>query len=324
MADTATRTLRLLSLLQRRRRWPAADLADRLEVSPRTLRRDIDRLRTLGYAVDSDRGVDGGYRLRGSTGDTALLLDAEEVIALVVALHSAARGATELSEASLGALTKTLSMLGPDQQARADNVRRTTDFGPSADRAAPALSVLDAVTAACRDHLRLSFDYAPAQGAPARRYVEPCRVVALQQRWYVVAYDCDRCDWRTFRLDRMTVPELARNSFTPRTAPAADLYEYVRGNRDRVGATTHVVIDVEAAGAEVRARFGAWVSVDDLDTGRCRITMDVDSFHWPTHIVTTLDAPVTIIEPPELRLHLSAVAARLSAAAGNGLTAAKP
>src|SRR4051794_2699195 len=114
MADTTARTLRLLSLLQRRRYWPGPDLAARLEVSDRTLRRDIERLRELGYTVESDRGVDGGYRLGGSTGDAALLLDNDEAVALAAALHSAASGTSEWAEASLGALTKVLSMLGPE------------------------------------------------------------------------------------------------------------------------------------------------------------------------------------------------------------------
>ncbi len=111
MADTAARTLRLLSLLQRRRYWPGPDLA-RLEISERTLRRDVERLRELGYTVDSDRGIDGGYRLGAATGDTLLLLDDDEATALAAALHSAARGTTEFAEASLGALTKVLAMLG--------------------------------------------------------------------------------------------------------------------------------------------------------------------------------------------------------------------
>jgi predicted DNA-binding transcriptional regulator YafY len=310
MADTTARTLRLLSLLQRRRYWPGSDLAARLEVSERTLRRDIERLRDLGYTVDSDRGVDGGYRLGGSTGDAALLLDDDEAIALAVALHSVACGTSELAEASLGALTKVLSMLGPVQRQRADTVRSATTFAPGLDNAAPPLAILDAVASACRDHVRLSFDYVAADATATSRYVEPCQLVALDTRWYLVAYDRGRADWRTFRLDRISEPVLARNTFSPRTAPASNLYEYVRFNMSEPDATHRVVIEIDVAGDQVRKTYGTWVQVDDLTDEQCRLTMNTDSFRWPTHIVANLDAPYTVVSPPAFQQHLASVATR--------------
>lgn len=313
MADTTARTLRLLSLLQRRRYWPGADLAARLEVSERTLRRDIERLRELGYTVEADRGVDGGYRLGGSTGDAALLLDDAEAVALAVALHAAACGTTELAEASLGALTKVLSMLGPAQRQRAETVRSATAFGSALESAAPRLALLDVVASACRDQVRLSFDYVAADATATSRYVEPCRLVALDGRWYLVAHDCDRDDWRTFRIDRMDDPVPARNTFPSRTPPASDLTDYVRFNMAERSTAHRVVLEIDLPGDRIRHLYGTWVDVDDLGDGRCRLTMDADSFRWPTHIVANLDVPFAVVTPPAFERHLRSLATQLAA-----------
>jgi len=317
MADTTARALRLLSLLQRRRYWPGAELAARLQVSDRTLRRDVDRLRELGYTVAADRGVAGGYRLGGSTGDTALLLDDDEAIALAVALHSAARGTSDLAEASLGALTKVLSTLGPAQRRRAETVRSAVAVGSPTGDATVRLSVLDAVATACRDHVRLSFDYVAGDGTASTRYVEPCQLVARSDRWYLVAYDTDRADWRTFRVDRMEQPALARNRFVPRPPPATDLSDYV-GHRMRELQVAHrVVVEVEVAADQVRDAYGTWVTVFDLGPSRCRIEMDADSFLWPTHLVANLRAPFTVLGPPEFHAHLQSLARHLTDSTGS-------
>src|SRR5262245_16033824 len=159
MADTTARTMRLLTLLQRRRYWPGPELARRLEVSDRTLRRDVERLRTLGYSVASDRGVDGGYQLESTSGLAPLLVDNDEAVALAVGLNLAAQGSLELAEASVGALSKVLALLPAEQRRRAEAVRAATSvrLGPSST--GPALDVLAAFAAACRDQVRLSFAY---------------------------------------------------------------------------------------------------------------------------------------------------------------------
>ncbi len=313
MADTTARTLRLLSLLQRRRYWAGPDLAARLEVSERTLRRDVERLRELGYTVESDRGVDGGYRLGSADGDTALLLDNDEATALAVALHVAASGTTELAEASLGALTKILAMLSPAQRQQAETVRTATVLGAPRNVAAPQLAALEIVASACRDHVRLSFDYTAADGTATSRYVEPCQLVALSTRWYLVAFDCDRDDWRTFRVDRLTDPVPARNTFAPRQPPATDLSEYVRLSMRSLAPTLRVVIDVDSPSDEVRDAYGTWVTVEPIGRRRCRVTMDTDSFLWPTHIVANLDTPFEVVSPPSFAEHLRSLGARLSA-----------
>lgn len=308
MADTTTRTLRLLSLLQRRRYWPGAVLAVRLEVSERTLRRDIDRLRELGYTVESERGVAGGYRLSGTVGDTVLLLDDDETTALAAALHTAAGESTELAEASLGALTKVLSMLKPEQRRRADAVRSATDVSPSPAMVSPPLAVLDVLASSCRDQVRVSFDYVSADGVGTSRYVEAHQLVTFGNRWYLVAHDCDRSDWRTFRLDRITNPVPTRNPFPPRTPPAGDWREYVRERMRGLHSAQRIVVEAKIDGDDVRRRYGRWVDVETLDDGRCRLKMDADTFEWPTHIVVNLDSPVEVVEPPAFEQHLRSIA----------------
>lgn len=312
MADTTTRTLRLLSLLQRRRHWPGPELADQLDVSDRTLRRDIDRLRTLGYTVESERGVDGGYRLAGAAGDAVLLLDDDEATALAVSLHRSSAESSEFAQASLGALTKVLSMLRPEQRERAEAVRATTDVSPRPTTTAPPLSVLDALATACRDQVRLSFDYVAADETPTSRYVEPHQIVVVGSRWYLVAHDNDRNDWRTFRVDRISSPTPARNTFPSRPAPARDLQHYVRSNIRGLNQGHRVVVEADIGCDKARRLYGPWVEVDDLGGKRSRLIMDADSFLWPTHIVAALEAPFIVIEPPEFEEHLALVAERLT------------
>jgi len=265
--------------------------------------------------VEADRGVAGGYRLGGSSGDTVLLLQDDEATALAVALHAAARGTSDLAEASLGALTKVLSMLGPTQRRRAETVRSSVAVGSPVEDSSVRLAILDAVSAACRDHVRLSFDYVAADGIASRRYVEPCQLVALDTRWYLVAHDVDRADWRTFRVDRMAQPTPARNTFVPRPPPADDLSEYVRLRMRELQANHRVTVEIDLAGDAVRSDYGNWATVTDLGPGRCRIEMDTDSFLWPTHVIANLRAPFTVVSPPEFQAHLQALAEHLTASA---------
>ncbi|HWL43231.1 MAG TPA: YafY family protein [Ilumatobacter sp.] len=316
MADTTARTMRLLSLLQRRRYWPGPELAGRLEVSARTLRRDVERLRSLGYAVESDRGVEGGYRLESTAGLAPLLVDNDEAVALAVGLHLAAQGSQELAEASVGALTKVLAQLPAEQRRRADTVRAATAVGPGGLSAGPPLGVLAAVAGACRDRVRLSFGYVAADGAASERYVEPHGLVVLGTRYYLVAFDLDRADWRTFRVDRVDDPRPARTPFPARELPHHDLREYVRIGQRSVRGSCRVVIDVVRPADELREVYGRWVDVADLGGGRSRLTMDVDDFTWPMSIVANADAPFTVIEPPELQAKVAAAAATFAAAAG--------
>src|SRR5215213_2450602 len=207
MAATSVRMLRLLSLLQTHRYWSGAELAGRLEVSVRTLRRDVDRLRELGYPVDAQRGVDGGYQLAAGAALPPLVLDDDEAVALALGLQAAAqRGVAGVAESSVSALTKVVQVMPPRLRRRVEALQAmTVEAGLGAGSVAPAVDpgVLTTVAQACRDTVRLRFAYTAADGTASDREVEPARLALLGRRWYLVAYDLGRHDWRSFRLDRL-------------------------------------------------------------------------------------------------------------------------
>src|SRR5919106_1642178 len=224
---TSSRLLTLLSLLQARRDWPGGELAGRLEVSSRTIRRDVERLRELGYPVESLTGPAGGYRLRAGTAMPPLLLDDEEAIAIVVGLRTAARASvTGIEETAVRALVKL-------EQVLPSRLRRRVAALGSATIAAPVggptvdPQQLTAIAAACRDCERLRFAYRSRDGTESRREVEPHTLVNLGRRWYLVAWDRRREDWRTFRIDRLSRPAANGTRFTARELPASDAAAYV-------------------------------------------------------------------------------------------------
>ena len=224
MAATSSRTLRLLSLLQNHRYWPGDDLAARLEVSIRTLRRDIDRLRELGYPVLANRGVAGGYQLEAGATLPPLLLDDEEAVGLAVALQTAAQESVAgIAESSLRALAKLTQVLPPRLRRRVDALRTATEVPAWRSSEVAGLSdpeSLVRIALACRDSERLTFGYRSATDATTEREVEPHRLVSLGRRWYLVAYDLDRHDWRSFRMDRIDDPKCTGQHFRAREATA--------------------------------------------------------------------------------------------------------
>ena len=215
--STSARLLRLLSLLQTPRDWTGSELADRLEVSQRTIRNDIDRLRALGYPVHATRGSIGGYRLEAGATLPPLLLDDEEAVAVAIGLRTATGGAvTGIEETSLRALAKLEQVLPPRLRSRVSAIQASTlhvrhRSGPTVDPA-----VLTELARICREHSRLRFDYSDRKGAASQRRVEPERIVNSGQRWYLVAWDTDRADWRTFRVDRIVPGMSAGPRFAPR------------------------------------------------------------------------------------------------------------
>src|SRR5215469_2165577 len=224
MADTSSRTLRLLSLLQARRYWPGAELAERLGVSPRTLRRDVDRLRELGYPVEAQRGVEGGYQLAVGAALPPLVVDDEEAVALAVGLQAATQSPVEgIAESSVRALAKVMQVMPVRLRRRAEALTAMTvpaSWGSAAGVPVDP-AVLTSVAVACRDSERLRFGYTAADGRETDRHVEPHRLVLLARRWYLVCYDLDRQDWRSFRLDRLAGPSGTGARFRPRELPAA-------------------------------------------------------------------------------------------------------
>ncbi|HEX6468775.1 MAG TPA: YafY family protein [Streptosporangiaceae bacterium] len=302
MTNTSARMLRLLSLLQTHRFWPGHELADRLEVSARTLRRDVDRLRELGYPVSASRGVAGGYQLQSGAAMPPLLLDDEEAVAIAVGLRTAAAGAVDgIEETSVRALTKVTQVMPPRLRRRVDALQAYTvpafwGGGPTVD--AGALTV---IAQACRDDERLRFGYTARDGRETTRLVEPHRLVSLGRRWYLVAWDAERHGWRTFRIDRLAEPRPTGARFRPRELPGGDAAAFVRDRIASMPARYEVVVEVAAAAADVRRVVSRWGVVEPLGERSCRLLMSVDSLDWPVWTLAAVGADFHVVQPAELR-----------------------
>lgn len=321
MANTSTRTLRLLSLLQTRRYWPGAELAGRLQVSPRTLRRDVDRLRELGYPVQAARGVDGGYQLAAGAALPPLVVDDEEAVALAVGLQAAAQGAAGgMAEPSVRALAKVVQVMPARLRRRVEALSAMTvpaSWGsPAQARMDPG--VLTTLALACRDSERLRFSYTAAGGQHTTRHVEPHRLVLLGRRWYLVCYDLTRQSWRTFRLDRLSEPRGTGARFRPRELPAGDAAAFVRASIGSVLASYDIEVIIGAPATTVRERIGRWSTVEDLGAARCRVRMTTDSLDWPTMALGAVGADFQVISPPELLDRVRDWGRRFSQAAAPG------
>jgi predicted DNA-binding transcriptional regulator YafY len=303
MADTSSRTLRLLSLLQGRRYWPGSELAERLQVSARTLRRDVDRLRELGYPIQAQRGVDGGYQLAAGTALPPLVVDDEEAVALAVGLQVGAQGGVEgTAEASMRALTKVIQVMPARLRRRVEALTAATvsaTWGSTAQVAVDP-AILTTTAMACRDTERLRFSYTAASGEQTDRHVEPYRLVLLGRRWYLVCYDLARQDWRSFRLDRLTGPRGTGARFRPRELPAADAAAFVQAGIGSFAAAYEVEALVDAPAETVRKRYGRWATVEAVTETRSRIRMTVDQLDWPMLLLGSLGADFQVIAPPEL------------------------
>src|SRR5215469_9890384 len=288
--DTSARLLRLLSLLQARPEWPGAELAARLDVTPRTLRRDVQRLRDLDYPVHSMPGVAGGYRLGSGAALPPLQLDDDEAIAVVVSLRSAtSHTVTGLAEASVSALAKLDQVLPARLRERTAALQQATVplTGP-----APAIdpALLTALAAACRRHQRVRMRYRDFSGTESVRLIEPYRLVTGGYRWYLMAFDADRDDWRTFRVDRISEPEVI-GRFAPRDPPDPASF---------VGAA------ITTAPYRYQAKVLLHGSAEAL-AGQIAPT---------TGVLTPVGVEFTVLEPAELIEHLRSVADRLNRATG--------
>ncbi|MFD5632448.1 helix-turn-helix transcriptional regulator [Streptomyces sp. NPDC127072] len=257
MLETSARLLRLLSLLQAHREWSGPDLADRLGVTPRTVRRDVDRLRELGYPVNASPGTGGGYQLGAGAELPPLLLDDDEAVAVAVGLRTAAgQGIEGIGETSVRALAKLEQVLPHRLRRRVGALNAFTVpmlRGPQPSAVDPA--VLTELANLCRDAERLRFEYRDHEGAVSRRTVEPHRLVCTERRWYLVAWDVDREDWRTFRVDRVTPTPPHGPRFTPRTPPAEDLAAYVSKGVSTRAYASHAVVRLLVPVAEAAERI---------------------------------------------------------------------
>jgi predicted DNA-binding transcriptional regulator YafY len=314
---TESRLLQLLALLQARRDWPGTELADRLEVSSRTIRRDIDRLRDLGYPVESATGPAGGYRLSAGTAMPPLLLDDDEAIAIAVGLRTAARASvTGIEETAVRALVK-LEQVLPAHLRRRVSALGSAMISPAF--AAPTVEPqhLMVIAAACRDGECLRFAYERRDGTPSRRLVEPHSLVNLGRRWYLVAWDRDRADWRTFRLDRLERPASTGTRFTARQLPAKDAAAYIdqsiaaAPHQFEARLTLHAAAD--QVGGRIPHRSG---TITPLDDHTCEYRTGDDNLAWLALRLVMLDVDFEVHEPPELAQHLHELADRLGRAAG--------
>ncbi|MFF2364930.1 helix-turn-helix transcriptional regulator [Streptomyces sp. NPDC058122] len=317
--DTPARLLQLLSLLQTPREWPGGELSERLGVSRRTVRRDIDRLRELGYPVQATKGADGGYRLVAGTAMPPLVLDDEEAVAIAVGLRAGAGHAVAgVDEASVRALAKLEQVLPSRLRRRVSMLQAATTPLTSGDGASIAPETLTVMASAVAGRERLRFAYRSGDGTPSRRLTEPYRLVSTGRRWYLVAFDLDRDDWRTFRVDRVSEPFATGARFTPRELPTGDAAEFLRQSMYRRQETYTYDITFAAPAEFVAARVPAWVGAPEpIDERSCRLrATSSDSVEWLAVRIAMVDCDFTVREPRELVDYVRELGARLSRAGG--------
>lgn len=307
---TSTRILELLGLLQGRRHWPAAVLADRLGVSARTLRRDIEGLQKLGYPIKSSRGTGGGYQLAAGASLPPLVLTEEEAAAVVLGLkHVASGGAATDSDGALSAMAKIVQVLPMKIRSRINSLESMTATTTLTQRSVITdVADLTTLSLACRDSESVQFDYQAAGGEHSTRRVDPYRIVNDTQRMYMIAYDVERADWRTFRIDRMQRVRRTRRSFPRRTPPFDDPASYVRQQQKNSGSGPRVRITIHAPSERVSAELSGYLEVDAIDTSSCSVSGQLnrgaESMHWVAFALGTIGAPFVVHQPQELAEHL--------------------
>ncbi|MEU3017793.1 YafY family protein [Nocardiopsis sp. NPDC007018] len=319
MKSTSARLLQLLSLLQTRKDWPGADLADRLGVSPRTVRRDVERLRDLGYPIEATMGTGGGYQLGAGAALPPLLLDDDEAVAVAVGLRTAAQGGVSgIEETSVRALAKLLQVLPSRLRRRVDALGTFTvpmpGEGPTVDS-----RTLTLVAAACRDSEVLRFDYERHDGTTARRTAEPHRLVSRGRRWYLVAWDTGRDDWRTFRVDRMRPLTPTGPRVPPREAPEGGVAGYLADRMSLhmwpIKARVRLGVSAETAMEGPAARHGV---VEAVDEHSCVLLCAGEDLVGMACYLAMLDVDMWVEEPVELREEMVRLGDRLTRTGARG------
>lgn len=283
MPATSERTLRLLALLQARPVWPGAELARRLEVTPRTLRTDVNRLRELGYQIEGVPGAGGGYRLGPGETLPPLLFDGDESIAVLIGLRQLA--GTGMHEAAEQAIAKLLRLLPPRLRTRAQAVAAYTESASNTDAAVDP-DLVAALTTACRERTRVRIEYRSRTGQTTDREVEPHRVVGVGRRWYLLAWDTTREDWRTLRLDRMHLQNVITvRLFEPRPLPAEDIAAYVLDRVLRTPGPYQAELVVQEAAPRLVDRLPPHAVVEPITARSSRVLLSADS---PRHLAPWL------------------------------------
>jgi len=317
MLETSARLLRLLSLLQTRRDWPGHTLADRLEVSPRTVRRDVDRLRELGYPVQATKGPEGGYRLDAGSQLPPLLFDEEQAVAIAVALQTATTSVDGIAEPALRALATIRQVMPARLRHRIDTLQ-VVSVGRS-PRTTVRTEDLLAVSEALRAREVLRFDYGPpaADGEPrsgAPRRAEPHHLVMWGGRWYLVAWDLDRQDWRTFRVDRMRPWTPTGPRFTPRELPAKDVTTYISERFAQPAPPCRGTFLLRMPAEDVTRWAGRYAVVEPVGPDQCRVTASSWSWGGLAAWAGMFDTDLEIIGPDELKEAANHLASRFARA----------
>ena len=316
MLETSARLLRLLTLFQVQRYWSGADLAARLEVTARTLRRDVDRLRSLGYPVHSTSGAAGGYQLGAGATLPPLLLDDDEAVAVAVGLRTAASGTVSgIEEASVRALTKLEQVLPSRLRRRVaalhSFILQLAASGPTVDA-----GLLSLIAGACRDYEMLRFNYQSRDGTASVRDVEPHRLVYTGRRWYLAAWDAGRDNWRTFRIDRIQPKPSTGGRFAPRQPPDGDFAAYVARSVSyipyRHQAKIMLHASVEMAADRVPAAAG---TLEAIDEHKCLLHTGTSSLDTLSVYLALIGFEFEVREPPELIERVRWLAERFSRAA---------
>ncbi|MCC9192932.1 YafY family transcriptional regulator [Arthrobacter sp. zg-Y916] len=320
MLETSARLLHLLSLLQLRREWTGAALADRMAVTERTVRRDIGKLRSLGYPISASPGIAGGYQLGAGAQLPPLLLDDEEALAVALGLTAVASGPVSgIGEASIRALVKLEQVLPGRLRPKFSALRQSVSVlsGPPASASTVNPEILTAFSTAISERRMASFRYQAFESPEGRRIVEPYKLVSTGRRWYLVAWCTERQDWRTFRVDRCQSVPVFREKFAPRPLPARDLAAYVQAAITRSPYKYDVVIRIAAPLELVAAQVPAEVAVLQADgPGHTVLRSGWDSLDLPLIRMAGLGVEFEILEPEEMRQRARDAAGRLGRAAG--------
>jgi predicted DNA-binding transcriptional regulator YafY len=313
MLKTSARLLRLLWLLQSRRYWSGAELSERVEVDARTVRRDIDRLRELGYAVEASPGLGGGYQLKAGAALPPVLLDDEEAVTVAVAVRAAASSVGRMEETAIGLLAKLDQLLPLRLRKRASALHSVT-LSLAAPQQAPSIDLLTEIACACRDRMKLRLSYRDRGGNVTSRAVEPLRLAHTGRLWYLVAWDCERTDWRTFRIDRVQRLVSSGPQFLPREFPG-DIAAYVSRSIREVPYRYRMRIRLKGSLAELARRIPGWCGVlEVLDEESCALSTGADSLEALAAQVVLTGADFEILGAPEFLAELREIGARLERA----------
>ena len=312
---TGARTLELLSLLQSRRHWSGDDLALRLEVSPRTLRRDVAGLQDLGYPVETSRGTGGGYHLSSGAALPPLVLTEDQAAAATLGLKEiAARPA--LADSAVSALAKIVQVMPARIRRRVDALQTITASRQVNAADAVDLTHLTTLSMACRDGEVATFSYRSREGDDTSRTVEPHQLAVVDQRFYLVGFDRTRADWRTFRVDRIESPSGTGAHFAPRALPYGDVVEYLRERFNEIRGAFVVRARVEASAEYITSVIGDYATATPISSRACELEMPADDLDWAVFALGGLGVPFHVEEPTEAVDHFRGWAERLAGAVG--------